>query len=191
MLKWLEDEELLGLNNNSNNAGSGSPGFTSDLPAADFNGIVRRKDKWMWAESQETSSVSPAVFEEIYLPHIADISKDFGLVYYGCCEPVHDRWDSIIKQIPHIRAVSISPWCDKFVMGEKLGKDYVFSVKPFPGSISGSIPDWTALKEDVKSTLKAAENCNLEFIFRDLIDIGGDRNRLSEWVKMTRNMIGE
>ncbi len=110
--RWLEAETMLGLNNNSSEVGSGSPGFVSDLPQMDFDGQVRLRDLWVWIESQETTMISPKVFAEFFLPYMAEISKDFGLVYYGCCEPVHDRWDQIITAIPNIRAVSISPWCD-------------------------------------------------------------------------------
>ncbi|HAX96734.1 MAG TPA: hypothetical protein DCY35_09500 [Prolixibacteraceae bacterium] len=189
-LEWYEKEGLLGLNNNSGHAGSGSPGFTTCLPAKDHHGTVRSKDMWSWVESQETVQISPEDFEETYLLYLADIGNRFGLVYYGCCEPVHDRWDRIIRHIPNIRAVSISPWCDRHIMGEKLGKNIVFSAKPFPSYISGGTPEWLAMENDVKDILKAARNCNLEFIFRDLIDIEGDRKRLSEWVSMTRKMIG-
>jgi len=30
-----------------------------------------------------------------------------------CCEPgCNDRWEKIIAEIPNVRAVSVSPWCD-------------------------------------------------------------------------------
>ena len=188
-LHWMEKEKLLGLNNDSAEAGSGSPGFTTALPAPDYNGTARLKDIWVWVDSQETVAFAPKHFVEFFLPYMAEASKDFGLVYYGCCEPVHDRWEAIIKAIPQIRAVSISPWCDMPKMGEMLGKNYVFSRKPMPSYISGANPDWELLRKEVQDTLNAAKNCNLEFIFRDLYDLGGDRTRLKKWVEMVRGMM--
>ncbi len=187
---FLEREKLLGLNNNSTHVGSGSPGFTTALPQPGYNGTPKLKDLWLWMESQETTAISPAMFNEFFLPYMADICKRFGLIYYGCCEPVHDRWDFLIQAIPNIRAVSISPWCDMQVIAEKLGRKYVFSRKPRPAPISGSSPDWDMLKKDIDETLYAAKDCNLEIIFRDVYRIGNDRERLRKWADLVRSRIG-
>lgn len=187
----LEQEELLGLNNNSTLVGSGSPGYTTALPQPGYSGTARLKDLWLWMESQETTAISPSMFGEFFLPYMADICRRFGLIYYGCCEPVHDRWDELIAAIPNIKAVSISPWCDMEMIAEKLGKDYVFSRKPVPAPISGITPDWDALKKDTDETLKAAKDCNLEIIYRDVYRIEGDRPRLRKWADMVRSRIGK
>jgi hypothetical protein len=76
-------------------------------------------------------------------------------------------------------------------MGEKLGKKYVYSRKPVPAYISGNSLDWELLRKDVKDTLEAAKDCNLEFCFRDIYTINGDRPRLKQWVDMVRSMMGE
>jgi hypothetical protein len=186
---WLEREGLLGLNNNSTLVGSGSPGFTTSLPQPGYAGPPRLRDLWVWMESQETVGISPAMFEEFFLPYMAEVAGRFGLVYYGCCEPVHDRWDRVRKAMPHVRAVSISPWCDKQAMAEKLGQSCVFSRKPRPAPISGSAPDWDTLRQDLDETLAAARGCNLEILFRDVYRIGGDRARLRQWVEMVRDRI--
>ena len=177
---WLEREGLLGLNNNSETSGSGSPGFVTALPQPDYAGQARLKDLWTWLESQETSIISPAMFSKFFLPYMAEIGRLFGLAYYGCCEPVHDRWERIYAAVPNIRAVSISPWCDMPKMGEMLGKQVIFSRKPKPWLISGEAPDWEALSQDLDDTLAAARDCNLEIIFRDVYRIG-DRERLGQW----------
>lgn len=187
---WLENEGLLGLNNTSELVGSGSPGFTTVLPDKDYTGQTRLQDLWIWMESQETTMISPRMFNRLFLPYMAEISKLFGLVYYGCCEPVHDRWEQIIQAIPNIRAVSISPWCNQEIIAEKLGRDYVFSRKPRPWPISGDNPDWQVLEDDLDATLKAGQNCNLEIIYRDVYRIHGERQRLRRWVELVRSRIG-
>jgi hypothetical protein len=184
--EFLEKEELFGLNNNSTLVGSGSPGFTTALPQPDYSGKARPKDLWLDMESQETTAISPKMFGEFFLPYMADICKRFGLIYYGCCEPVHDRWDRIIKLIPNVRAISISPWCDMKMIAKELGRNCVFSRKPRPAPISGVNPDWNMLKEDLKDTLEAAKDCNLEIIFRDVYRINNDRPRLRKWADMVR-----
>lgn len=188
--RFMEEEGLLGLNNDSHIVGSGSPGFTSALPAPGFNGAVRLRDLWIWMESQETTMISPRMFAKFFLPYMAEVAACFGLVYYGCCEPVHDRWEAIIKAIPHVRAVSISPWCDMKIMGERLGKEVVFSRKPKPWFLSGETPDWEGLENDVDETVSAARNGCLEILYRDVYRVNGDLARLRRWVDLVRSRIG-
>jgi hypothetical protein len=187
---FLEREGLLGANANNTIVGSGSPGFVSNLPDTTPAGGAKLNQLWTWMESQETTMVSPAMFAKFFLSDMAAVAKDFGLVYYGCCEAVHDRWDSIKRAIPNIRAVSISPWCDQKLIAEKLGKTVVFSRKPKAAPMSGETPDWDVLKADLDSTLAAARDCNLEILFRDVYRIAGDRPRLRRWVEMVRARIG-
>lgn len=183
---WLEREGLLGRNDNAEIVGSGSFGYTSALPQPDFAGQARLKDLWVWIESQETTIISPAMFSRLFLPYMAAVAARFGLIYYGCCEPVHDRWDRIVKAIPHVRAVSVSPWCDMPKVAEQIGRSVVFSRKPIPWLISGDAADWDGLHKDLQDTLSAARDCNLEILFRDVYRIGGDRTRLAKWAAMVK-----
>lgn len=112
-----------------------------------------------------------------------------GLVYYGCCEGIDDRFEYIEKSIPNLRAVSVSGWSDLFKMGEMLGNKYVYSRKPVPAYISGKNPNWDLLRKDVKDTVTATKNCHLEFCYRDIYTINRDRKRLKDWVNMTRSML--
>jgi hypothetical protein len=129
------------------------------------------------------------MFDEFFLPYIAEVTRPFGLAYWGCCEGVHDRFAYIEKAIPNLRAVSVSGWSKLFVMGELLGKKYVYSRKPTPAYISGPNPEWDLVEKDVRDTLKAARDCNLELCFRDIYTVNGDRPRLRKWVEMTRAMM--
>ncbi|MDA3959578.1 MAG: hypothetical protein PF961_02225 [Planctomycetota bacterium] len=188
--RFLEQEGLVGANANGTIVGSGSPGFVSELPDVTPAGGAQLKDCWTWMESQETTMISPGMFIEQFLPAMAEVASLFGLVYYGCCEPVHDRWDAIIKMIPNIRAVSISPWCDRASIAAQVGRSVVLSRKPEPPPISGATPNWDALETDLDQSLAAMGDCNLEFLFRDVYRINGDRPRLRRWVDLVRSRIG-
>ncbi len=198
--KFMEKEGLLYANADTWMPCPGSYGFVSDLPpsdgasepgAADGSAAVSLKDCWAWTDSQESAPISPSMFEEFFLPFIAEVTRPFGLTYYGCCEAVHDRFELISRAIPNLRAVSVSGWSDLARMGEMLDGRYVYSRKPTPAYISGASPDWDLLKKDVRATLDAAKSCSLEFCFRDIYTINGDRPRLARWVQMTRTMMGE
>jgi hypothetical protein len=132
--------------------------------------------------------VSPAMYDEFVLPYLAQLSEQFGLVYYGCCERVDDRLPSILKAIPNLRSVSVSGWSNLEKTAELLGHKYVYSRKPVPAHISGSHPHWELLEKDMRDTYAAARDCNLEILYRDVYTIDGERARLRRWVDMTKSI---
>lgn len=187
---WMEKEGLLDYNADNSHIGPGSYGYVTALPnAKDSNNNISLKELWGWAESQETESISPSMFAEFFLPYIADLCSKFGLIYYGCCEHLHDRWELISSAIPNVRAVSVSPWSNLEKMGEMLGKDYVYSRKPNPVYISNKEPNWNLLKKDIINTIKAAKQCNLEILLRGVYTINDDRARLKKWVDMVKSIV--
>ena len=188
--RWLEREHLLATNSDSHLVGSGSPGFTTALPGRETEGPARLRDLWVWIESQETTMISPPMFADFFLPAMAEVASLFGLVYYGCCEPVHDRFPLIAAAIPHTRAVSVSPWCQQEAIAGMLGRTRVFSRKPKPWLLSGPRADWDGIEKDLDETLAAARDCCLEIICRDGYRIDGDRPRLRRWADLIRSRVG-
>lgn len=189
--KWLESENLLDSNaDNQSSSGPSGYGYISELPAPGSQDHYSLKDVWGWPESQETTPVSPTMFNDIFLPYIAEVANMFGLTYYGCCEPLHDRVEHIMKALPNLRGVSVSGWSDFQKMADLLGKKYVYSRKPTPAFISGKQPNWESAEQDIRDTFKAARGCSLEFIVRDVYDVNGDVDRLRKWVDMTKGILG-
>lgn len=190
--KFLEKEKLIVPNTDNQMAGPRSYGYVSELPAAGSTGEVTLKDVWGWPESQESMIISPDMYKEFVLPYYARLAKEFGLVYYGCCEPVDDRIDLLIEAVPNLRAVSISGWADFDFMAERLGGDIVFSRKPTPAYMSGANPDWDLMREDMEKTYRAVSRngCNTEILIRDLYTVGGDIPRLKHWTDMTKAIFG-
>lgn len=187
---WLEREGLLDFNTDNQGAGPGSYGYCSRLPPAETQRPAKLIDCWGRAESQESAMMSAGMFSEFFLPYLKTVSGMFGLLYYGCCERLDDRWEYIRDAIPNIRAVSVSTWSNPSIMAEMLGKDYVYSGKPNPAFISGERPMRDMLEKDLKNTYAAAKACNTELIFRDIYRINGDIARLSDWVEMAKRIFG-
>lgn len=187
----LENEGLFCPNTGNDYVGSGTRGFTSDLPQTGKrpDGGANLKDCWALLESQETVSVSPEMFAEFVWPYHKKIAKEFGLVYYGCCEPLEDRID-FIKSIPNLRSVSVSPWCNEVILAKECAGKYVYSRKPAPSAISAHTVDYAALSKDLENTIKIAGNCNLEIVMKDLHTVSGDIMRTKRWVDMARSVAG-
>jgi len=188
--RWLEEQGLYTLNNENDYIGSGSMGYTASLPKAseENDSRVREQDLWVLLESQETVGVGPELFAEFVFPYQLSIAQRFGKTYYGCCEPVHNRWH-IIRQIPNLARVSVSPWADQRFMAEALGRDCVFSRKPNPALISTAQFDEAAIRKDLRQTLDAASGCRLEIIMKDVHTLNNEPARLARWVQLAREEI--
>ncbi len=201
---WLETEGLYTLNNENDYIGSGSMGYTADLPrggrpadapvaapvdtSADTPVPVTAADLWVLLESQETVGVGPEFFEEFIFPYQSSLAARFGKTYYGCCEPVDNRWH-VIERIPNLARVSVSPWADQEAMAAALGRDYVFSRKPNPTLISTGVFDERAIRADIRRTLEIARGCRLEIIMKDVHTLNEEPERLARWVRIAREEI--
>jgi len=188
--RWLQAEKLFSLNNENDYIGSGSMGYTRDLPrpARPAGAPVETRDLWVLLESQETVGVGPDLFETFVFPYQLRIAEEFGKVYYGCCEPVHSRWH-ILQRIPNLARVSISPWANQATMAEALARRCVFSRKPNPTLISTESFDESAIRDDLRCTLAAARGCRLEIIMKDVHTLNNAPERLPRWVQIAREEI--
>ena len=81
------------------------------------------------------SEVSPEMHEEFDTTPMKPLLERYGLVYYGCCEPLHNKID-IVRKIRNVRKISISPWANKEMAAAKIHGDYVFSAKPNPAYVA-------------------------------------------------------
>lgn len=189
-LRWQEENGLLFINNDNDYMGSGSYCFTHELPKDDFNGSVRSIDLWGHVNSQESIGISPTMYKEFIYPYYVRLAEQFGLVYYGCCEPVHEIWDVCLKDLPNLRKVSISKWCDEETMADRLsGGTVIYSRKPSPNFIGVSKDfDEEAFKAHIQKTVDLTQNCKTEFIFRDIYRLHGNIEKVKRAVEIVREL---
>lgn len=186
-IQWLEREGLYSLNNENDYLGSGSMGYSRALPAADWRPgqPVRTRDLWVLSESQETVGVGPDQFEEFIFPYQLDLVSRFGRCYYGCCEPVNNRMH-VLRRLPNLERISVSPWADEARMAELCGTRIVYSRKPNPTQISTSVFDEDAIRADLRRTLDTARGCRVELIMKDVHTLHEEPARLPRWVELAR-----
>jgi hypothetical protein len=195
-LAWLLEQERDGLwflNNGHDWLCQGSSAFTRDLPrpGREEGAPVAVADLWGFMDSQETLAISPAMFAELVFPYYRRVAERFGLLSYGCCEPVHAIWKDCLSTLPNLRKVSVSPWCDQAFMGEALrGSRTIFHRKPSPMEIGREGPlDEEALAASFRETLECARGCALEFSFRDIYTLGGQSEKARQAVRILREQI--
>ena len=189
---WMQAEGLLTVNNLNDYVGSGSLGYTRSLPAEDYRqgDPARIKDMWCLNESQETVGVGPDQFAEFIFPYQRAVAERFGKCYYGCCEPVHNRWH-VIRQQANLARVSVSPWCDQAFMAAEMGGRYGFSRKPNPSLISTRVFDEAVIRDDLANTLRITKQhgCPVEIVMKDVHTLNRQPDRLARWVRLAREEI--
>jgi hypothetical protein len=186
-----EKLNVLSLNNGVNNVGPGGLGVTDELPQPDFDGThVRAKDMWGHATTQIFAEVSPAMHEEFALKYEKRFLERFGLASYGCCEPL-DRKLDIVKKIPNLRRVSMSPWVDPARGAAGLQDKYIFSYKPNPAIIGMEKWDVNLARRKLREALDATRGCVVEVIMKDLHTCRRQPHRMWEWVDMAMKLAQE
>jgi hypothetical protein len=181
--QW-EALNLLSLNNDNTRVGSGGYAYTDELPAAGFDpNRVRAKDLWGCATAQIFGSVSPKMHWEFALQYEMRWLERWGLTYYGCCEPL-DAKMGILRRIPNLRKVSMSPWINIDRAVKTVGTDYVMSRKPNPAVVAAD--DWVpeVARQQLTEFLEKTRGCHIEIILKDISTVRYKPQRLWEWEKI-------
>lgn len=190
-LDQYEEQNLLALNNYNYRIGSGGLGYTDELPKKDYNPEhILAKDLWGCGAAQIFSGVSPAMHEEFTLNYEIRYMSRFGLNYYGCCEPL-DRKIDILRKIPNLRKISISPWADLENAADKIGGEYVISYKPSPSFFAADNWNLDVMRNDLKKDLNKIKNCKVEVVMKDVSTVKYEPQRLWEWAKMAMEVVRE
>ena len=191
--RMLEEKKLILPTTTFESVGQGTFAFTNDLPGEEVfrERPFTTKDVWGFMDSQETVGISPQMYEEFIFPCYQKISSQYGLLSYGCCEPVHPIWERCISKLENLRKVSISPWCDEAYMGEQLrGSRVIYHRKPSPNYLGvDRILDEDALREHIRTTLRAAKGCKVEFTQRDVYTIHNDLDKARRYIEIIREEI--
>jgi len=188
-MRLLDRVEALGiwdLNNGGDYVGSGGVGYTDELPASGFDGKARLRDLWGFAEAQELAGVSPRMLDEFVLQYQARMLDRFGLNCYGCCESLTHKLE-VVKKIPRLRRVSVSPWTDVRVAAESLQDRCIFSWKPNPTDMLATT-DTDFIRKRITETVRIAEGCVFEMILKDTHTTYDDPQRLENWVRIANEV---
>ena len=182
---------VLSMNNDNHRVGSGAYGYSDELPAKDFDGEhVRPIDLWGNGAAQIFSEVSPEMHAEFALKYEIKWMERFGLNYYGCCEPLHHKLD-LLKDVPNLRKISISPWADLDRAAEQMRGKYVISYKPNPAIFAEKEWNLSKAKADLRDALESMEGCCIEIIAKDLSTVQNEPQRLWEWSGMASEVTEE
>jgi len=166
-----------------------TPPYCDDLPAPGYNGVTRLKDMWFRGASQIFATVSPDALEEFDLQYTRKFMERCRLVYYGCCEPLENKIP-LLKKIPNMRKIGVSPWANVRSCAEQIGGNYVYSRKPNPAYVAGNF-DPDAVRRETAEVLEVCKEfgCPLEFTLKDVSTVSYKPQNLVEWNRVVQDTI--
>ncbi|MEI7883893.1 MAG: hypothetical protein WCI30_00910 [Clostridia bacterium] len=183
--KKLETEKRIISNNNGIFLPSGSLGYTDELKLEEAEGPFSLQDLWGFADTQEFTDVSPAMWREFVWPYQKKLLKEFGLVYYGCCEKLDKKYEDILA-LPNIRKISVSPWSDIHIAAEKIGRKAIYCRKFSPAEVIYGFEE-TKIKSSTKELLEVSKDCNLEIILKDLHTCDYKPENITRWIEVVQS----
>jgi hypothetical protein len=160
-----------------------------DDPAPNSGGVMRDQ-LWYYAASQELAQVGPKLFDEFMLHYQLPIMAEFGLVAYGCCEDLTHKID-VLRQIPNLRRIAVSPFADAARCAEQIGTDYVLSYRPSPADMVSYGYDPDRIRSILRRDLIACKECHTDVTLKDVQTVQYDPTRVGKWVQLTRQVIDE
>jgi len=188
-LEQWKSLNLLFYNDGNYRVGSGALGYSNELPKSDFNpSQVRTIDQWGCGTAQIFSDVSPEMHVEFALQYEKRWLENFGLNYYGCCEPLHNKVE-ILEDIPNLRKISMSMWADVEKMIQKAGKKYVLSYKPNPAVLAKDHWNPAEARKELETVLEKTQGYALEIIMKDISTLRYQPQRLWEWAEIAMNIV--
>jgi len=185
-------QNLLSLDCNNTRVGSGGYGYVSALPGEPFDpDRVLPHNMWGCSNAQIFSDVSPEMHWEFAVQYDLRWLSRWGLVYYGCCEPL-DRKIEILRRIPNLRKISASYWNRTERLVEQVGGRWVLSHKPTPAIFAGDAWDPARARQELRNFLdRAGRDCHVELIMKDISTVRYRPRALWEWASIAMEVAEE
>lgn len=182
-------QNLLSLDNDNTRIGSGGYGYVGTLPGSNFDpSHVKPHNMWGCSNAQIFSEVSPEMHWEFALRHDFRWLERWGLTYYGCCEPLQNKVH-LLRKIPNLRKVSVSPWNDLNRILPAFAGDYAASIKPSPAIFAdGFSPE--AVKDTLEKAIAAGgDDSHIEFIMKDISTVCYKPQNLWAWSEAAMDVV--
>jgi len=145
-----------------------------------------RKRLWCHLAAQEYTLISPAHHEEFLLQYQRPIMANFALSAYGCCEDLTRKID-MLRSVPNLRHIAVTPRADVRRCAEQIGKDYVLSWRPNPADMVCCGFDAARIRRIIRDGLRSARGCFVHVHLKDVETVEGDTSRLARWVEIVRD----
>lgn len=187
ILAAQEQAEAAGDWRLANHANQAMP-YSLELPDPQANSAPVSRDKlWVFTAAQEYTLISPAMHEEFLLRYQLPIIERFGLAAYGCCEDLTNKV-AMLRQIPNLRRIAVTPVADVARCAAQIGEDYVFSWRPNPSQMICCGFDPELVRKVIKQGMEAAKGCHVDITLKDVQTVQGKPGNLRKWLQLVRSV---
>jgi len=143
---------------------------------------------WGYMASQETTLVSPEMFDEFMFQYQIPLMEKYGLVAYGCCEDL-TRKIGVLRQLKNLRRIAVTPVADIRKSAEVIGADYVISWRPNPALMVCCGWDEARIRNIIREGLDVFDGLHLDITLKDTETLENEPWRLQKWVRIVREEI--
>jgi len=164
--------------------------YTDELPPPERPGGAKASNVWAFGLAQVLGSVSPAMYDEFEIEPVKRLLDRFGLLYYGCCDPI-DMKINDLRKLKTLRKISVSPWARKELCAELIHGDYVFSAKPNPAFLAAENLDEDLIRRDLEETARICRehHTNCELILKDVSTVKYRPQNLTRWAEIAMDVV--
>lgn len=149
------------------------------------SGARKRSELWGFCAAQEYALVSPAFHDEFLLKYQIPIMAPYGLVHYGCCEDLTLKID-MLRQIPNLRSIAVTPRADVRKCADQIGNDYVISWRPNPTDMVCTSWSPDRVERIIRGGADACREGIFHIYLKDVETVQGEPERLRRWTQLVR-----
>lgn len=155
-------------------------------PPKPNSGPRRRGQLWGFFAAQEYTLVSPDFHDAFLLRYQMPIMEKYALIHYGCCENLTRKID-LLRRIPNLRSIAVTPTADVARCADQIGADYVISWRPNPADMACAW-DEDRIARQMRDGLKACRSGICHVHLKDVETVQGNPDRLRQWTRIARRM---
>lgn len=172
------------------NGGNQAMCYSRELPDPAPTRGVTRDQLWDFCAAQEYALVGPRQHDEFLLQYQLPIIARYGLSAYGCCEDLTHKID-MLRQIPNLRRISVTPVADPGKNAEQIGTDYLISWRPNPADMicCGYYPE--KISRIIREGMEAMKGCHVDLNLKDVQTVAHRPEQLRDWVQLVRGITDE
>ena len=144
------------------------------------------KNEWFYVSAQTSSGLGPDMYAEFVYPYacrLAELMTDKTVYYHGC--EMLDQKYGILKTLPNLRRVHVSPWSNTAAAAEAFKKNAVLEIHSHPGKVFFGFS-----KEDMMNEILAkigpAKGLHFDINLSDIHSVNSDQLLLKKWAEAAK-----
>ena len=163
--------------------------YEDTLPRREPNTSSRKRGElWGFFAAQEYTLISPDFHDEFLLQYQLPIIQNYAMIHYGCCEDLTHKID-MLRKIPNLRSIAVTPVANVARCAEQIGKDYVISWRPNPTDMVCAGWDENRIRTQLTNGLAASRDGFPHIHLKDVETVQGDTDRLRRWTQIAREVV--